>query len=272
MDSYNIYFSGKQLYGDDFTIDQIRDWYIAEEEGYAHLIKDKKHNINEAYIYQYNSMNTRFGFNYLKKDSYYSNVLGFGSAYGHEFFPIIEKIKKITIVEPSDILVSKHLMHLKPLYIKPDMSGKLPFIDNSFDLITCFSVLHHIPNVTYVLGELIRVLKPEGVMMIREPIRTMGDWRNARNGLTKNERGIPHKYFDILLKQKPIKIIKKSFCDSNFAFQIISKILPVNRDSMLYQEIDRIVSFLFSWNIHYHTRNVFQKMAPASIFYVIKKL
>ncbi|MER3127493.1 class I SAM-dependent methyltransferase, partial [Bacillus pumilus] len=181
---------------------------------------------------------------------------------GHELLPIINKIDNITILEPSEYLRSDKLGHLTPKYLKPNISGELPFPENSFDLITCFSALHHIPNVRLVLSELTRVLKPGGIILIREPIRTMGDWRVPRNGLTKNERGIPHQYFDAFFKEQKITIVNKSFCDSNFAYKIISKILPINRNTIIYQQFDKLISKIFSFNIHYHPRNNLSKVAP----------
>jgi ubiquinone/menaquinone biosynthesis C-methylase UbiE len=46
----------------------------------------------------------------------------------------------------------------------------LPYNDNSFDLITCLMVLHHIPkeNLFNILHEINRVLKPNGVLILRE--------------------------------------------------------------------------------------------------------
>lgn len=271
MDLYIKYFSGQKLYGDDFNLEEIKEWYIAEEEGYAEIVKEKKRKSKANYSYEYNSMNSTFGFQYLSIAKSYSNVLGFGSAFGYEFLPIIDKIENLTIVEPSEYLISKNIGHLKPKYVKPQLSGSLAFPNDSFDLITCFSALHHVPNVEFVLRELIRVLKPGGILMIREPIRTMGDWRLEREGLTKNERGIPHQYFDRLFNDAKVKIVKKTFCDSNFAFKILSKIFSIKRDTMFYQRIDKVISYLFSRNIHYHAIKPLQKVAPASVFYVLQK-
>lgn len=271
MNAIEVFLSGEKLYGDDFSIDQINEWYKAEEEGYAAIVKKKSENSKVDYKYVYNSMNIVFGFKYLEKNKKFKNVLGFGSAFGHEFFPIINQIDKLTIIEPSEYLVSETLGHLKPNYVKPNIGGKLPFDDNSFDLITCFSALHHIPNVGFVLSELTRVLQPEGIIIIREPIRTMGDWRYPRNGLTKNERGIPYQYFDAFFSKNNFEVIKRTFCDSNFAYQIISKIFPIKRDTIFYQRFDKLISRLFSFNIRYHAKNNFQKLAPASVFYVLKK-
>ncbi|MBM3991525.1 MAG: class I SAM-dependent methyltransferase [Planctomycetes bacterium] len=47
----------------------------------------------------------------------------------------------------------------------------LPFADASFDVVTCFEVLHSdsIADWQAVLGELSRVLRPDGVLVLREP-------------------------------------------------------------------------------------------------------
>lgn len=267
MELMQSYFSGKLLYGDNFTKEQIQRWYKDEEEGYADLVKDKK----SEYIYPYHKMNIIYGFDYLKKINHFHNVLGIGAAFGHEFLPILPRINNLTIVEPSEYLRSDRLGHLIPTYVKPTLEGYLDFPNNSFDLITCFSALHHIPNVNFVLCELVRVLEPGGILLIREPIRTMGDWRKPRRGLTKNERGIPHLYFDNFFEKHQLHIIKKSFCDSNYAYRILSKLIKLKRDSIGYQKFDRIISQVLKWNIHYHPLNNFQKISPASVFYVVKK-
>jgi ubiquinone/menaquinone biosynthesis C-methylase UbiE len=42
----------------------------------------------------------------------------------------------------------------------------LPFADASFDLVTCFLVMPHVPDDTTALTELVRVLKPGGTLAI----------------------------------------------------------------------------------------------------------
>jgi ubiquinone/menaquinone biosynthesis C-methylase UbiE len=46
----------------------------------------------------------------------------------------------------------------------------IPYIDASFDLITCFMVMHHVPpkNLVLLLKEIYRVLKPGGLFIIKE--------------------------------------------------------------------------------------------------------
>lgn len=45
---------------------------------------------------------------------------------------------------------------------------KLPFADNTFDLITMLQVLHHVKNPYEMLMEIKRILKPNGILFLRE--------------------------------------------------------------------------------------------------------
>lgn len=51
-------------------------------------------------------------------------------------------------------------------YIKKD--GTLDYPDNSFDIITCILMLHHVEKLDFLLGEINRVLKPSGILIIIE--------------------------------------------------------------------------------------------------------
>lgn len=46
---------------------------------------------------------------------------------------------------------------------------KIPFEDNHFDMVTCQTVLIHVPDVKAALSEMIRVLKPGGLLAVAEP-------------------------------------------------------------------------------------------------------
>lgn len=47
-------------------------------------------------------------------------------------------------------------------------NNKIPHKENTFDLVTCFLCLHHIPNLMETLKEIKRVLKPSGKLLILE--------------------------------------------------------------------------------------------------------
>ncbi len=272
MNKTNEYLSGEKLYGDDYSFDEIKKWYEEEKEGYADLGSKEF----DKYRYYYHELNKDQGYKYLpkSKSAVFSNVLGFGSAYGSEFEPIIERISNLYILEPSDSLVAKKIGNVVPVYKKPEISGKIDFPDDFFDLITCFGTLHHIPNVTFVLEELYRILKPGGFLLIREPVISMGDWTKARKELTKNERGIPVKIFKSTINRLGFKIKAENY--NSFLITVLQKIIGGFFKKPLYAYKifivpDRVLSNLLKWNIKYHAVNVFRKIAPKNVFFVLSK-
>lgn len=50
-----------------------------------------------------------------------------------------------------------------------DISGGIPFPDASFDHVFCIEVLEHVPNPYQTLGEIHRVLRPDGVLVLSVP-------------------------------------------------------------------------------------------------------
>lgn len=58
--------------------------------------------------------------------------------------------------------------------LKQAAADDLPVADNSFDVVTCTQVLLYVPDLTAVLAELYRVLKPGGRLAIVET-----DWRGV---------------------------------------------------------------------------------------------
>lgn len=265
-DDMSPYFSGEKLYGDAFSPEEITDWFNSEKEAYADLgSSDLK-----KYNYEYHEMNQMLGFSCIAATDLHSNALGLGSAYGDEFVPIAFRLESITIVEPSTKLIGRQIASIVPNYVFPNPDGSLPFQSNYFQLVTCFGVLHHIPNVSKVLGELVRVMNPGGYLLLREPIRTMGDWRQPRVGLTKNERGIPDGYFQTFFRNNELTVVKRTLCDSLFLYKLLCK-FGVKKSSKWFLLLDIFVSKILERNIHYHPRSLIDKLSPGSVFYVIRK-
>lgn len=261
------YFLGTKLYGDDFNPDQIKAWYEDEAEGYANLgAKDA-----QSYRYVYHAVNIRHGYRHLPSRQFH-HALGLGSAYGDEFNPVISRIQKITIIEPSDAFNAKTDINGVPVqYVKPDVGGTLPFPDAIFDLVTCFDVLHHIPNVSHIVGEIFRCLQPGGFALVREPIVSMGDWSKPRTGLTKHERGIPLALLQNMLNRTGFEVSAHTFCFFTLTPRI-GRLLRIGcYNSPFMTRVDALFSRLMAWNIRYHATSVLQKFRPAEIFYVLRK-
>jgi ubiquinone/menaquinone biosynthesis C-methylase UbiE len=59
---------------------------------------------------------------------------------------------------------------------------RIPYDDNTFDVVVGHAVIHHIPDVEQALREVVRVLKPGGRLVIAgEPTR-VGDWYARKLG------------------------------------------------------------------------------------------
>ena len=227
-------------------------------------INDKKEDFDHH-------INIMYGYKYLYKVPEFKKALGFGASWGHEFIPIIEKIKELHIIDSSQQTISSKIDNLYPIYHVSQISGKINFPDNSFDLINCLSTLHHIPNVTFVLNELFRVLKPNGYMLLKEPVTSMGDWQVNRDGLTVNERGIPPALLEKIIIDAGIKIVHRHYFNSMTSFLIRISNKNAFFNTKIYHIIDKYLSYFLKFNMHYHPHNKLQRICPQVVFYVLKK-
>lgn len=267
VDEYEAYFRGEALYGDGLSREEIEAWYEDEREGYANLGAKER----ETYSYSYHALNRLHCFGRLPERRFES-VLGFGSAYGDELEPIAASIEAITIIDPSDAFTSTEIFGVPVRYVKPAMSGDLPFADNSFDLICCFGVLHHVPNVSHVIKEFARVVRPGGYVALREPIVSMGDWRNPRGGLTKNERGIPHALMRKFVTDSGLLMEYASFCDFALTPRLLGPLIngPVYNNNFAAR-LDKFIANALAWKNCYHARSNLDRIRPASLAVVSRK-
>ena len=108
----------------------------------------------------------------------YRNVLDVGCGVGHWFrvlAPFLNEQanytgidREETWVEKSEVL-NQNFNNLKThKYLKGD-AEKLPFDDETFDFVTCQTVLIHLNDPLKGLAEMLRVLKPGGLLLAAEP-------------------------------------------------------------------------------------------------------
>ncbi|HOC46703.1 MAG TPA: class I SAM-dependent methyltransferase, partial [Syntrophorhabdaceae bacterium] len=205
---------------------------------------------------------------------HFNHVLGIGAAYGDEFKPIAGNIARITILEPSDTFSSvTEIFGIPCEYKRPNILGDIEFESDHFDLITSLDVIHHIPNISHVLAECYRCLCPDGIMLLREPIASLGDWRKPRKGPTRRERGIPLRIMDNMIKNTGFKTIHRSLCNFAPIPAILNKLgLRIHAyNNVTLAVVDALLSQAFSWNNSYHRTSLLKKFAPSLVYYVLKK-
>lgn len=254
------------IYGDNFNLEDIKKWFLEEENGFATL----GYLDSETDYYPYNLLNQVYGWS--KIDKKLGNVLSFGGAFAAEYELVAKNVTSITVIEPSKKFWRREAYGLKLNYVMPRVDGFIDFPQRSFKTITVFGVLHHIPNVSFVFSQLSKVIEPGGILLLREPIISMGDWSSNRAGLTKNERGIPLKLLEELGASNGFIIINKAL----IGFSPIQKffgLLHVNIwNFKVLLRLDAFLCKLFSWNYKYHRMKFSDRFAPSNVFFVFKKI
>jgi SAM-dependent methyltransferase len=133
-------------------------------------------------------------------------------------------------------------------------------------------VLHHIPNVSHVLAEAHRILRPGGLLVFREPITSMGDWTQARYGLTRNERGLPLPWLHDRLDRIGFDIVREAPCMTNALAKIARRVVPGHLYARRgYVALDAAVSRMLAFNISYHRTAFLKRIAPSNVFVIAAK-
>ena len=99
------------------------------------------------------------------------NVLDVGCGTG----TILSELSKNDKINLAGVDLSENMINIakKRFSDKVDLkigdSEKLPWKDNNFDAVICTDSFHHYPNPERVLGEMARVLTPQGHLIIGDP-------------------------------------------------------------------------------------------------------
>ncbi|MCE7794450.1 class I SAM-dependent methyltransferase [Salipaludibacillus sp. CUR1] len=101
-------------------------------------------------------------------------VLEIGSGTGLNF-PYYTKAEAVTAVEPNSVMLRKSKKRIKAAQVPIEAiqadAQKLPFSDDSFDMIVGTLVFCTIPHPDIALKELRRVLKTDGTLLVFEHVR-----------------------------------------------------------------------------------------------------
>ncbi len=260
------YLSGLRLYGEELSPEEIDEWLRDEENAYAVLGSSKR----EEYQYGYHALNQRYGYRYLGERRL-CDVLAFGGAYGDELLPLLPRIEgSVTIVESSNSFFTSSIGSREVSYMKA-RGELLPFSDDSFDLITCLGVLHHLPRIRRLLREFHRCLRPSGFLLLREPTVSLGDWRQARKGLTPRERGIPLALLRREILGAGFSIKNEKRCMFSLTPRLARLVGAKAYNSLAFVIVDSLLCSVFSFNKNYHPASQLQKLRPTSVFYVLRK-
>jgi SAM-dependent methyltransferase len=263
--SLDEFYAGRKLWGDDFGLDEIREWYRLEENACFDIYDQGQRRMpNNDYLHW------QRGYRWaLNERNTLGKVLGLGSGNGEEFRPVRQWIEHLYIVESA---AGYFHNDATTTYVKAQVDGTLDFAGDFFDTAVNIAVLHHIPNVSHVLRELHRVLKPGGICLVKEPITTLGDWHPPRKkGLAPCERGFPRSLLEQMTGQAGFEIVRKNYFEFPPLRHLRDRGGIDTYNSKFWTGLDRLCCQLTDWNYRYHRLNWFQKMAPSYAFLVLHK-
>jgi SAM-dependent methyltransferase len=263
--SLGAYYSGCKLFGNDFSLEEVREWYGLEENACFEIYdQGKKRMPNNDYLHW--SAGYRWA---LEGRSSLGKVLGLGSGNGEEFRPVRKWIEHLFIAESADGYFQNDA---STSYVKAQTDGTLLFPDNFFDTTVTIAVLHHIPNVSHVLRELLRSLKPGGICLLKEPITTLGAWHLPRKvGLAPCERGFPREWLHQELTEKGFEIIHRTYFEFPPLRHLRDRGGVDTYNSKFWTSLDQFFCKLTGWNYRYHRTQWHQKLAPSYVFFVLRK-
>lgn len=97
----------------------------------------------------------------------------------------------------------RNLKKLQFKFIKINPNQKYPFKDNYFSLISSFMVLHHIKDLDFILKELSRITKKNGILIIRE--------HDCLTYVDKMLADIVHIMYEVVYSKNYDKTFKKNY-------------------------------------------------------------
>lgn len=180
---------------------------------------------------------------------------------------IAEKVKKLGIsplyvgIDISEALIKIAKRNLpEGMFIIADGS-EIPLKESVADYVISLGGLHHIPDIENTIINLIKILKPGGYLLIREP--SPEAFREDWSGESPMERGIdPEEIISTTKTEGAILIDYRRF-NSNF-FNSIRHLLPITR---LYRLIEWSDSY---WKIKTYIDSILSSIFGSILPYFIR--
>lgn len=166
-----------------------------------------------------------------------SSVLDVGCGIGHwgqMLSTVLPEKVKITGIDREPVWVEKAQQRVKGFEdrfeYKVGLVEEIPFPKNTFDIVTCQTVLIHVPDVKLVIGEMLRVLKPGGLLVVAEP-------NNCASDLIFDSITVNDSISDIIQFIQFHMTCERGKQKLGLGFESIGDVLPVYFHSLAVEDI-----------------------------------
>jgi SAM-dependent methyltransferase len=136
----------------------------------------------------------------------------------------------------------------------------LPYSNKSFDLITCLMVLHHIPdnNLNILMSEINRVMKPNGVVIIRE--------HDVSKDVERTSLDVMHHFYDYVwsndnktMKPGETNWVTNYKSNTEWSEIFLANGFVSNTSASVYRNtnVNPFMSYICSYRKPYHVDNTY---------------
>lgn len=161
-------------------------------------------------------------YDYLQSiDKQVNKYLDIGCSNGENTVAVKDKLKLGNAYGIDvDSFAGKKIVPLKGFTYKNYNGVNIPFKSNSFDLVTMFQVFHHVEKPVKLLKEIHRVLKPNGILFMRE--------HNKINNVTSQLYYLEHLFYALFYDNTPYPIFIKNYYEHYYSKKNLKKLLTQN--------------------------------------------
>ena len=93
---------------------------------------------------------------------------GCGVGWGSELIVEAGAAEVVGVDNSAEALTACRARGVAATFVQADL-GDLPFADDTFDVVVCFEALEHTQDTNRTLDELVRVLRPAGILFVSSP-------------------------------------------------------------------------------------------------------
>ncbi len=171
-------------------------------------------------------------------------VLDIGCGSGHGSNTLAKKFKMVYGVDISEdaIIYARDNWQMDNIEFKVGSCLDIPFPDNTFDEVSAFEVFEHLHDWKRLLSEVKRVLKPNGLVYISTPNKTLYS--------PGTKRPInPHHVFEMTISE-----FKKALGEFFVIEEFYGQRTPIYNDHFIWKIVNPVL-FAFKWLIPYSINN-----------------